>query len=103
MLYMIAMIVKNFRLTFSKHTPIMCIMAKRLPPPPGTKLVQMNISEQVMRRFRAATAVRGSNMTKVATELFGKYADDAGIPDKPPAKRHTSPPRPRGSPVTRGR
>lgn len=80
------MVVKNFCWRISPHMTIIDIMAKRTPPPAGTKLMQANIPAAILKRFKVAVALRVTTMTEALAELISQYADDAKVPPAPKGK-----------------
>ena len=48
-------------------------MKRSTLPPPGTKRMNVNLDEQLLRQFKSAVALKGEDMTKVVTRLIEQY------------------------------
>jgi hypothetical protein len=51
-------------------------------PEPRTKRLNMNLKSDVHAAFKAATAVRGENMTDVLVEFIQNYIKKYGVQPK---------------------
>jgi hypothetical protein len=47
--------------------------------PPEVKRMNMNVPKELHDRFKAATAVRGENMTDVLLAYIAQYIDKYGV------------------------